>query len=124
MAAHLAAGAKFSSLGPKLTEFVTLPLPKPEEEEQTIRGAVVYVDRYGNAITNIPSSRFLCDYPPADVFVRQRRISRVHDCYQAVAPGKPVCVPGSTGFLEIAVNQGSAERRLRLKVGTLIQVQW
>ena len=37
--------------------------------------------------------------------------------YQAVAPGKPVAVAGSSGFLEIAVNGGSAAKEMGLNIG-------
>jgi hypothetical protein len=43
--------------------------------------------------------------------------------YQAVAPGQPVAVPGSSGFVEIAVNGGPAARRLSLKAGTQVAVR-
>jgi S-adenosylmethionine hydrolase len=42
--------------------------------------------------------------------------------YQAVPPGKPVAVPGSTGFLEIAINGGNAARKLALKTKSEIRV--
>jgi hypothetical protein len=43
--------------------------------------------------------------------------------YQAVAPGSPVALVGSSGFLEIAVNGGSAEKVLGLKVGTRVLLE-
>jgi S-adenosylmethionine hydrolase len=43
--------------------------------------------------------------------------------YQAVRPGKPVAVPGSSGFLEIAVNGGNAAQRFKLSAGLKIEVK-
>ncbi len=124
VAAHLSAGKRFASVGPVARAQVALNLPRPREGAEEISGAVVYVDRYGNAITNIRNEGFQGPGRAADVFLRSRRISRVHDCYQSVPVGKPVCVPGSAGFLEIAVNQGNAARQLRLKVGSAVAVRW
>jgi len=124
IAAHLAAGGRFSSVGTRVESIQQLRIPKPSRGEQRVDGAVVYVDRYGNAITNISNDGFLNASVPADVFVKKKRITRIHDCYQAVAPGKPVCVPGSSGFLEIAVNQGNAASQLRLRVGSSVAVRW
>lgn len=124
MAAHLAAGGRFSSVGRRVKSLHHLSLPKPFRGEQEVDGTVIYVDRYGNAITNISNDGFLNQEKAADVFVRKKRITRVHDCYQAVAPGKPVCVPGSSGFLEIAVNQGDAASQLKLRVGSGVAVRW
>jgi hypothetical protein len=123
-AANLALGRAFSGVGRAARSMVRLDLPEPQAGQEQVLGAVVYLDRYGNAITNIRNEGFLRSDRAADVFVRQRRISRIHDCYQAVPPGKPVCVPGSSGYLEIAVNQGDASRQLRLKVGSTVTVRW
>ena len=123
-AGHLAAGANFNDAGPKVEAWMQLDIPTPQSQSQQVEGAVVYVDRYGNAITNIPNKGFLNPAQPADVWVGKKRITRVHEFYQSVAPGKPVCVPGSSGFLEIAVNSGDAAKRLKLKVGSLVSVRW
>ena len=40
--------------------------------------------------------------------------------YQSVPPGRPVAVPGSSGFLEIAINGGSARKLLGVKIGSRI----
>lgn len=123
-AAHIAAGASLSDAGPELKSWVKLPMPQAQARAHSVKGAVVYVDRYGNAITNIPNKGFLSTERAADVFVGEKRVTRVHEFYQSVAPGKAVCVPGSSGFLEIAVHQGDAARQLRLKVGTEVSIKW
>jgi S-adenosyl-L-methionine hydrolase (adenosine-forming) len=123
-AAHLLNGVPFSQAGPKVTSFQRLSWPQISECDQSVSGSVIYVDRYGNAITNIPNRAFVQESLAADVFVKSKRITRVHHCYQAVAPGKPVCVPGSGGYLEIAINQGNAAERLKLSVGSPITVKW
>ena len=43
--------------------------------------------------------------------------------YQAVARGQPMAVPGSSGFLELAVNGGSAAQNFNLKVGEEVIVR-
>ena len=123
-AAHLAAGADLSEAGPEITTCVKLPMPQAQARAHSVKGSVVYLDRYGNAITNIPNKGFLGAERAADVFVGDKRVTRVHEFYQSVAPGKPVCVPGSSGFLEIAVHQGDAARKLHLKVGSIVSVKW
>ncbi|MBI1840722.1 MAG: SAM-dependent chlorinase/fluorinase [Verrucomicrobia bacterium] len=123
-AAHLAAGAPVSDAGPKVDCWAQLDIPTPRSRSHQVQGAVVYVDRYGNAITNIPNEGFLDPERPADVWVGEKRVTKVHEFYQSVAPGKAVCVPGSSGFLEIAVNSGDAAKRLKLKVGSEISVRW
>ena len=40
--------------------------------------------------------------------------------YQATAPNTPVALVGSSGFLEIAVNGGSAAKALGARIGTRV----
>ncbi len=56
VAAHLASGAPTRKLGPILKDFVRLPWPKPKRGRNRIEGEVVYIDRFGNAITNLECS--------------------------------------------------------------------
>ena len=75
------------------------------------------MDRFGNAITNLDaeSPKTL---GPCEIFLRGRRLCPVADFYQAVPRGHPVAVLGSTGFLEVAINGGSASHALNLRVGS------
>ncbi len=45
------------------------------------------------------------------------------DCYGSVPAGRPLAVWGSCGFLELAVNGGSAARALKLEVGEPITAE-
>ena len=60
-----------------------------------------------------------------DIVVRlpNRQLCPVRPFYQAVGPGKPVAVPGSSGFLEIALNGGHAAHALRLRRGSVVTLQ-
>ena len=54
-AAYLCRGTPISALGPALnsTSIVTLELPRPTESARALRGEVVYVDGFGNLVSNI-----------------------------------------------------------------------
>jgi S-adenosylmethionine hydrolase len=88
-----------------------------------ISGEVLYVDRFGNLITNIPSEAVSPATGEAVVMVARKRLCKVQAAYGAVPPGRFVAVNGSTGFLEIAVNLGNAAKRLNLRTGAKIRVQ-
>jgi hypothetical protein len=145
--AHLSRGLPIRKLGPPVEEFVRLSRPQPRQTSNTIHGEVVYIDRFGNCITNIPNDPFQgigartalsagfrspnradkgVRTPRADswaVFTKGKPICPVAPSYQSVRMGLPVAVPGSSGFLEIAVNGSSAARRLGLKVGGPVEVR-
>ena len=118
VAAHLTQGVSPRSLGPTLREFVRLPWPEPKRSRGGIEGEIIYIDRFGNAITNVEAES-LKQFGAGciEMFARGKRLCQVAQFYQAVPKNQPVAVPGSRGFLEIAVNGGSAERRLSLRIG-------
>jgi S-adenosylmethionine hydrolase len=121
-AAHLARGVPLQRLGAKLERFQRLPWPEVAASQKQFRGEVLYLDRFGNAITNLANT--LLDGRRGGWAIRcgQRTHCPVRACYAAVPSGKPVAVPGSTGFLEIAVNGGNAARALRLRPGALVRL--
>ena len=122
VAAHLSRGLDPRKLGAVETNFVRLPWPEPAVIRNSITGEVIYVDRFGNAITNI-SNQQLARVKGAHVFIRGKRVCAVKPFYQSVAVGKAVAVTGSSGFLEIAINGGSAARLLGLEVRNSVSVQ-
>ncbi len=122
VAAHLSAGGRFRDLGEEAMDFIRLPWPTPSRGRGGWLGQVVYVDRFGNAITNLETASVLgAGGAVGWVVLPQRRRCRVGACYQAAGPGRLVAVPGSSGCLEIAVNGGSAAALHGLKVGSPIQ---
>lgn len=124
VAAHLGRGANFSSLGPVVNNYVRLPWPEIRRCGNLVEGEVVYIDRFGNAITNLPAGSFPARAAATPIVCHgPKPIGTVAACYQAVASGQAVAVWGSSGYLEIAVNGGSAARKLGLKIGNPITVE-
>lgn len=123
VAAYLARGGKFERLGPAVADYIRLPWPPVKEAGGDLVGEVLAVDRFGNAITNIPESSAQAESREGVVLAGRRRLCRVAACYAAVPRGQAVTVFGSSGFLEIAVNGGSAAAELHLKVGTRLTLR-
>ena len=121
VAAHLSKGLAAAELGPAPADMVMLDWPKPEKGPASIRGEVIYLDRFGNAITNIGND-LLSLGGAASLCVRKKFRVPLKPFYQAVPPGHAVALPGSSGFLEVAVNGGSAAVKLGIKVGSAVAV--
>jgi S-adenosylmethionine hydrolase len=121
VAAHLSRGVPLQKLGPPLEDFSRLPWPEPQPLRHGLQGEILYLDHFGNAITNLDQSA-LRSIGSGRLHVRlpDKRTCPVTEFYQAVPPGRSAAVIGSSGFLEIAINGGSAARRLRLLVGQTI----
>ena len=121
VAAHLSRGVPIKKFGPALKDFVRIEWPVPRRQRGGIEGEVVYIDRFGNAITNLGSSLLRgSDWAACEVYAKRRRVCPLKTFYQDVTPGTPIALAGSSGFLEIAVNGGSAEKSLGLRIGARV----
>ena len=124
VAAHLAKGLPIAKLGWKQASFVRLPWPEPRVQRSKIRGEVLHLDKFGNAISNIDASAVSALSVNAGIEVRlgRKRIGGLSPCFASVPQGQPVAVIGSSGFLEIAVNGGNAARLLKISIGNPVHV--
>jgi S-adenosyl-L-methionine hydrolase (adenosine-forming) len=121
VSAHLSRGVPIKKFGPALKDFVRLDWPEPRRQRGGIEGEVVYIDRFGNAITNIGSELLRSAAKAScEVFSKRRRVCPLKKFYQDVAAKSPIALSGSSGFLEIAVSGGSAERLLGVRIGTRV----
>lgn len=121
IAAHLSRNVAINKFGPEQEQIIKLAWPEPVISRDSISGEIVYVDRFGNAIMNI-SNVSLSGGKKLGVFVEGKRVCAIEPFYQSVPLGKPVAVPGSNGFLEIAINGGSAAKLMKLKVGAAVLI--
>lgn len=123
-AGHLSLGLDPAQLGPAATSWVRLPVAQPTRTADGIVGEVVFVDHFGNLITNIPAE--LLDRPAAELRVGPvlcQGFTRV-PTYSAAEPGRVVLLTSSSGFLEVAVVQGSAAQRLGVAAGAVVRVDF
>lgn len=121
-AAHLVNGTFLTNLGDTITDPVRLTLPAPYRNDAGIHGEIIYIDGFGNCVTNIPASALpLPDTAGVTVTANDRTFPYVVT-YGRVEDGAPVALIGSHGYLELAVRRGSAEQTLGLSVGTAVTV--
>jgi S-adenosylmethionine hydrolase len=114
-AARLAAGEPLDALGAPCTAPQCLRWPEPRRNDRGhLEGEVLLIDRFGNAITNLPGPA-----GPAHVAFDACDL-RVRHTYADVAPEQPIALTGSSGCVEIAVREGSAARRFALRRGTRV----
>jgi S-adenosyl-L-methionine hydrolase (adenosine-forming) len=110
-AVALAHGAQLDALGRPADAPLVRRTPEPiRRVDGAIDGEVILIDHFGNAITNLVGMRGgTVEVGPWSIAVRRT--------YTEVEAGEPVAVVGSTGFIEIAVRDGSAARLLGLARG-------
>lgn len=83
-------------------------------------GRVIHVDHFGNATTNVPGE--LLDRSPVQTVRAGRHRVPLRRTYAGVPIGGPLALVGSSGLLEIAVRNGSACKRLGLRVGDVVKM--
>ena len=128
-AAHLWRGVKLESLGPPVREGLThLELAEPREGVEELRGEVLYVDGFGNLVSNISRdalARFEARFPgmPLSVRIGLGTPIEILQAYGDARKGAPLATFGSFELLEIAVRDGSAAQRFAAGPGAIVTVR-
>jgi S-adenosylmethionine hydrolase len=123
IAAQLSLGLSPKKLGNPVEDFVRLHWPEVTTKERSIQGEVIYVDGFGNLITNIQEDT-LAPFPrnKLSTNIGQLQIHGLSASYSAVREGDVVAVMNSWRFLEIAVRNGSAANQTGNSVGAPVEV--
>ena len=119
VSAHLSRGVSFGELGPAQPSTTKGIWRQPARIQGTVAGAIIYIDHFGNAFSNIRKSALsLASRQTAYAQVQIKGMELpLLNTFGDVPEGKALAYFGSTGFLEVAVNGDSAAERLRLAVG-------
>lgn len=116
VAAHLANGVEWDRLGSALRKsLVTVDLPEPQIHGDCIEAQVLWIDHFGNLVTNLHSS--LLQGTVSGFAVGPHDHIPLVRCYSDVTVGALLAHVGSSGYVEIAVRNGSATAILRRTVG-------
>ncbi|MDA8161619.1 MAG: SAM-dependent chlorinase/fluorinase [Desulfobacteraceae bacterium] len=118
VAAHLSLGTPPLSFGGKYNAPVLFKYLEPKIEDGKLTGQVIYIDRFGNLITDLDEglvAGFL-DHAGCTVSIRGKEC-QLFKTYSDAPVGGVLAVTGSSGLLEISVNCGSAKRLLDVKTG-------
>jgi hypothetical protein len=128
-AGWLAKGIQLPALGRPITDYCRLDIARPETTAQGVSGAVLRVDRFGNAVTNIDRRTFekFVNGGPVQIEVQSpkgaQRIGRLVATYADIAADEICALFGSTDHLELAANTASAADRLSIGRGAAITIR-
>ncbi len=125
VAAHLSLGVDLHRLGPKITDPVSLSFPGPEFSPDAIRGEIIYVDGFGNLISNVRAPD-LTSWLGGRNFSLQAgtlHLKGLAHSYADVAPGEFLALTDSLGLVEIACARDNAARRLNAGVGLPVEIR-
>lgn len=127
VAAWLTKGVETAKFGDMITDYVTLPFPSVSmPNKTTIEGEVIYVDRFGNAITNIKAEELNAIYsinPEAKLkIVTKGKQTELKNYYSEVTDKGLYSLISSAGNLELFVYRGNASALFEIKVGDIVGV--
>ena len=112
--AYLANGVKLKEIGPAIEQLELLQVEhRARVEGGIIRGRVLHVDRFGNLVTNIHQDQLDSVFGRnrvGSVWLNDVDLGPVRAAFSEVAVGQVLPIVGSSEFVEIAINQGSAAR--------------
>ena len=121
IAAHLSNGVSHKELGEKVDKTNEISLPKPIlSPDGKLTAEIVYVDSFGNLITNVNKEvvdRMKVETESVSITMGRKMINGICSAYTDVGDNEALAIFGSSGYLEISVNLGSAGDILKLKKG-------
>ena len=129
VAAWLTLDLSPQELGPSVKNYKRLKIAGPRRPGHEITGEILYVDKYGNLMTNVPGSMIRAAGRPASkkrivLSLGRTAIGRFAASYADVRGDGPFFLVNSQGFIEIAVREGSAAATLRAKSGDPVMIRF
>ncbi|NBT89777.1 MAG: hypothetical protein EBT50_02945 [Verrucomicrobia bacterium] len=120
VAAHLAAGKSLDTVGPKAEKVFRLPRNTATVMPNLAKGLIVFVDHYGNILTNIPGSELakLKSGQLLNLTIKGKPVPVPFLRTYAEAPDdRPFALVNSDGEFEIAIAKGNAAKKLGVGPG-------
>jgi S-adenosylmethionine hydrolase len=144
VACHIAKGGLLNIIGKELKNIkqVVDLQAVAANDGNSLKGYVIYIDHFGNVVTNISKKQFLevAKGRPYEIVMRTKNIKTILPNYSAIArsdkyeiknyEGEKLAIFNEAGFLEIAVfrsnpsNVGSASSLLGLNYRDVINIKF
>jgi S-adenosylmethionine hydrolase len=126
-AAWLTKGQPVGSFGPLMKNYERLPVVAPGWDNHVMAGQIVYVDRFGNLISNLTrfqltEVRGVAKRSALYIRLAGKTIEGLVDSYSDGAPGAPQALINSNGQLEVFVREGNAADMLGVTRGARIEL--
>ena len=124
----ISSGYRSSDVGGPLTSFTTLDVQEPAISDRKLLGTVVYVDHFGNAVTNI-SANTIAEFgvKPGDTVQLKTAENTIPvkfgTIYSDVPQGEEIIfVSNNLGMVQLSINLGNFASTHGVKAGTKIEI--
>jgi S-adenosylmethionine hydrolase len=126
-AGHLALGVPVERFGPEIVDPVRIPTPRPRlETPVSLTGQVVWIDRFGNCMTNIGRrdlEAFAGRMGEIRVLVAGRPLAGLVHYFEEAGRGGHGAIIGSTGHLELFAHRGNLARQWGIVPGAIVRLE-
>lgn len=128
VAAWLSKGIEPESFGEEIRDYLQIPLPEPTVSDETIEGRIIYIDKFGNLVSNITfgmieALQARAGSKRATVEIAGRSIKRILRSYETGSASEPNAIINSWGNLEIFLKRSSAREHLSARRGETVTVR-
>lgn len=125
VAAYLSKGESPDKFGKSIKFFKELELPKIKISSRSLRGEIIYIDRFGNLVSNIDKDMLenFIKNKKFKIFIKKKTIDKLSHAYAKGTPLKPIALIDSFNHLEIALNRTSARDYFGVDKGDEIMIK-
>jgi S-adenosylmethionine hydrolase len=96
-----------------------------QESSLSCVGSVLRIDRFGNVISNLEGGKFgRIATDPFQIRIGTRTVSTFHPTFAEAKPGEIFALFGSSGFIELSMNQSDASKRLGVRTGSPLTLRF
>jgi hypothetical protein len=118
-AAWLSRGESIDTFGPPVKNIKRREVPKAYMKGCDVCGRILYADKFGNFITNIPAGLVEClaaekGKESLSLFVGKKKFGGLRENYSTAKKGEVFFLVGSLGLIEISAREASAGERIKL----------
>jgi len=127
IAGHLSGGTSLAAVGPKAEKLLRLPRNTATVMPNLAKGLVLFVDHYGNILTNIPGSELtrLRTGQLLNLTIKGKAVPIPFLRTYAEAPDdRPFALVNSDGEFEIAIREGNAAKKLGVAPGDAVVLKF
>ncbi len=126
VAAHLARGLDPVELGEVCSDYRYTPPPAPRIEGNSIIGEIIYIDHFGNLMTNITEKQLrelLAGNRPFRITLAGKEITELSESFFAKKHGDLLAYIDSSQYLAFAINGENAAEKMGLSLGDRFEME-
>ncbi len=128
VAAHILEHGSIDQFALKYEKYFSQTPLRPVIDDNLINGTVIYIDSYGNAITNISLETFnkVKKGEFFEIFIQSNHymIDTISKNYSDAPAGELVGLFNSSNLLEIAINKGNVAELLSIDLNSVVRIKF